>query len=37
MKTSKKIVKKLRYELDKNFKPLHKTNDIKNWSHEEKS
>ena len=31
MKTSKKIIKKLRYELDKNFKPLHTTNDIKNW------
>ena len=31
MKTSKKIIKSLRYELDKNFKPLHTTVDIKNW------
>ena len=31
MKPSKKIIKNLRYELDKNFKPLHTTNEIKSW------
>ena len=31
MKTSKKIIKTLRHELDKNFKSLHTTDDIKNW------
>ena len=31
MKTPNKIIKSLRYELDKNYKPLHTTNDIKNW------
>ena len=31
MKTSKKIIKTLRNELDKNFKSLHTTGDIKNW------
>ena len=31
MKTPNKIIKSLRYELDKNYKPLHTTNDIKSW------
>tara|TARA_B100000989_G_C19493064_1_gene450732 strand:- start:661 stop:1368 length:708 start_codon:yes stop_codon:yes gene_type:complete len=31
MKTSKKVIKTLRLELDKNFKSLHTTDDIKNW------
>ena len=31
MKTSNKIIKSLRYELDKKYKPLHTTNDIKSW------
>ena len=31
MKTSKKIIKALRHELNKNFKSLHTTDDIKNW------
>ena len=31
MKTPNKIIKSLRHELDKNYKPLHTTNDIKSW------
>ena len=31
MKTSKKIIKTLRHELNKDFKSLHTTDDIKNW------
>ena len=31
MKPSKKIIYTLRSELNKNFKPLHKMDDIKSW------
>ena len=31
MKTTKEIIKTLRYELSQNYKPLHTTHDIKSW------